>query len=63
VRLGHAVETFYKHGSRAGQVAEAGIDAAGIASTVRRLVRGGRAEQAPRERVGAGSKSTEKERA
>ncbi|RMF71223.1 MAG: 1-deoxy-D-xylulose-5-phosphate synthase [Planctomycetota bacterium] len=36
VRLGLDENTFYKHGSRAGQLAEAGIDAAGIAAAVRR---------------------------
>ena len=36
VRLGLAENAFYKHGSRAGQLAEAGIDAAGIAAAVRR---------------------------
>jgi 1-deoxy-D-xylulose-5-phosphate synthase len=39
VRLGMAENAFYKHGSRAGQLAEAGIDAAGIAAAVRRAVR------------------------
>lgn len=39
IRLGMAENCFYKHGSRAGQLAEAGIDAAGIAATVRRAVR------------------------
>jgi 1-deoxy-D-xylulose-5-phosphate synthase len=38
VRLGMAENTFYAHGSRAGQLAEAGIDAAGIAGAVRRAV-------------------------
>ncbi|QOJ14494.1 MAG: 1-deoxy-D-xylulose-5-phosphate synthase [Planctomycetia bacterium] len=37
-RLGMDENTFYKHGSRNGQLAEAGIDAAGIAQTVRALV-------------------------
>ncbi|MBK8914900.1 MAG: 1-deoxy-D-xylulose-5-phosphate synthase [Phycisphaerales bacterium] len=37
-RLGMDENTFYKHGSRNGQLAEAGIDAAGIAQTVRMLV-------------------------
>lgn len=37
VRLGMA-DKFYEHGSRAGQLAEAGLDAASIANTVRRLV-------------------------
>jgi 1-deoxy-D-xylulose-5-phosphate synthase len=39
IRLGLAPEVFYHHGSRAGQLAEAGIDATGIAATVRRAVR------------------------
>jgi 1-deoxy-D-xylulose-5-phosphate synthase len=47
LRLGMAENAFYKHGSRAGQLAEAGIDAAGIAAAVRRVVR------ARREAVGA----------
>jgi 1-deoxy-D-xylulose-5-phosphate synthase len=42
VRLGLAPEKFYAHGSRAGQLAEAGIDAAGIAAAVRRAVRAAR---------------------
>ena len=37
-RLGLPVDRFIAHGSRAGQLAEVGIDAAGIASTVLRLV-------------------------
>lgn len=53
VRLGMAENAFYKHGSRAGQLAEAGIDAAGIAAAVRRVVRARReangAPAAPRE--------------
>ncbi len=57
VRLGHAENHFYRHGSRAGQLAEAGIDAAGIAAAVRRAVRaqresaGERPAAAPRERI------------
>lgn len=39
VRLGMAENSFYGHGSRAGQLAEAGIDAAGIAAAVRRMVK------------------------
>jgi 1-deoxy-D-xylulose-5-phosphate synthase len=51
IRLGLAPEVFYRHGSRAGQLAEAGIDAAGIAATVRRAVRARRAGEAvPREK-------------
>jgi len=38
IRLGLAAERFYEHGSRAGQLAEAGLDALGIAATVRRAV-------------------------
>ena len=37
-RLGLPVDRFIAHGSRAGQLAEVGIDAAGIASTVLRLI-------------------------
>lgn len=39
IRLGLAPDVFYRHGSRAGQLAQAGIDAAGIAATVRRAFR------------------------
>ncbi len=49
VRLGHAENVFYRHGSRAGQLAEAGIDAAGIAAAVRRAVSAGRGHAAMRE--------------
>jgi 1-deoxy-D-xylulose-5-phosphate synthase len=38
VRLGIPADRFIAHGSRAGQLAECGIDATGIASTVRSLV-------------------------
>lgn len=38
VRLGLAGERFYRHGPRSAQLAEAGIDAVGIAATVRRMV-------------------------
>ncbi len=57
VRLGMAPERFYEHGARAAQLAEAGIDAPGIAATVRRVVQAARsagagvrapAERAPR---------------
>lgn len=53
IRLGLGENVFYKHGSRTGQLAEAGIDAAGIAATARRAVRArrGGAERAPREQV------------
>ncbi len=53
IRLGHAENVFYKHGSRTGQLAEAGIDAAGIAAAVRRAVRMrlGPATRVPREQV------------
>ncbi len=51
IRLGLAPDVFYRHGSRAGQLAQAGIDAAGIAATVRRAVRARRrGESVPRER-------------
>jgi 1-deoxy-D-xylulose-5-phosphate synthase len=40
IRLGLAAERFYAHGARAAQLAEAGIDAVGIAATVRRAVQG-----------------------
>lgn len=39
VTLGMAVDLFYEHGSRTGQLAKAGIDAAGIAMAVRRAVK------------------------
>lgn len=39
IRLGLGENVFYPHGSRTGQLAEAGIDAAGIAAVVRRAVR------------------------
>lgn len=42
VRLGLAPERFYEHGSRPGQLAEAGIDAAGIVAAVRRAVQAAR---------------------
>lgn len=53
LRLGLAENHFYKHGSRTGQLAEAGIDAAGIAAAVRRVVRARRKNVlvAPRERT------------
>ncbi|MBW7905022.1 MAG: 1-deoxy-D-xylulose-5-phosphate synthase [Phycisphaerae bacterium] len=47
VRLGLAVDHFYKHGSRRGQLAEAGIDAAGIAAAARRAVQQWRAATHP----------------
>jgi 1-deoxy-D-xylulose-5-phosphate synthase len=50
IRLGLAPDVFYRHGSRAGQLAQAGIDAAGIAGTVRRAVRAHRhGERVPHE--------------
>jgi 1-deoxy-D-xylulose-5-phosphate synthase len=50
IRLGLAADRFYAHGSRSGQLAAAGIDAAGITSAVRRAVRTTRGEKAvPRE--------------
>lgn len=61
IRLGLAEDRFYAHGSRTGQLAEAGLDAAGIASTVRRAVKAARRageaagqttpERAPKERA------------
>jgi 1-deoxy-D-xylulose-5-phosphate synthase len=42
IRLGLAAERFYEHGARAGQLAEAGIDAVGIAATLRRVVHAAR---------------------
>lgn len=56
IRLGLAENRFYRHGSRAGQLAEAGIDAGGIALAVRRAVKAAReavsnGEPAPRERT------------
>lgn len=42
IRLGMAPERFYEHGGRAAQLAEAGLDAAGIAATVRRAVQAAR---------------------
>ena len=42
VRLGMAAERFYEHGGRAAQLAEAGIDATGIAAAVRRAVQAAR---------------------
>ena len=51
VRLGLAADAFYRHGSRPAQLAEAGIDAAGIAAATRRTVRAHRdGEHAPQER-------------
>lgn len=46
IRLGLAADVFYAHGSRAGQLGQAGIDAAGIAATVRRAVRADRRDKA-----------------
>jgi 1-deoxy-D-xylulose-5-phosphate synthase len=42
IRLGLAENRFYRHGSRAGQLAEAGIDAGGVALAVRRAVKAAR---------------------
>jgi len=47
LRLGLAADRFYAHGSRAGQLADAGIDAAGIAAAVRRAVQGSRPGSPP----------------
>lgn len=50
IRLGMAENQFYAQGSRAGQLAEAGIDAAGIASATRKAVLAGRSHPSvPRE--------------
>jgi 1-deoxy-D-xylulose-5-phosphate synthase len=38
IRLGHAVDAFYEHGARSQQLAEAGIDVAGITEATRRAV-------------------------
>jgi 1-deoxy-D-xylulose-5-phosphate synthase len=46
-RLGLPTDRFIAHGSRAGQLAECGIDATGIAATVQRLVEEGAAEEEP----------------
>lgn len=52
IRLGMAENHFYAHGSRAGQLAEAGIDAAGIASAARKAVLAGRSRpEVPREKA------------
>lgn len=45
-RLGLAEDHFYAHGSRAGQLAEAGIDAAGVADAVRRSLQAARRDSA-----------------
>lgn len=59
--LGMDADTFYTFGSRAGQLAAAGIDAAGIAAAVRRLVRAARGgdSTAPREAAGAAGRRRE----
>jgi 1-deoxy-D-xylulose-5-phosphate synthase len=62
IRLGLAAERFYEHGPRAGQLAEAGIDAVGIVATVRRAVHAARtgaedARQRPVERPSAAPRS------
>ncbi len=44
--LGHDAETFYPQGSRIGQLAAAGLDAAGLAQAVRRAVYAGRQSSA-----------------
>ncbi|MBN2447936.1 MAG: 1-deoxy-D-xylulose-5-phosphate synthase, partial [Phycisphaerae bacterium] len=46
IRLGLDADRFYRHGSRPGQLAEAGIDAVGIAETMRRAVRAARQDVA-----------------
>ncbi len=48
IRLGMDPDRFYAHGSRAGQLAQAGIDAAGIAATVRRAVLAGKPQRVVR---------------
>jgi len=59
IRLGLAPDVFYRHDSRAGQLAQAGIDAAGIAATVRRAVRARRrGESVPRETVPRAAKQS-----
>ncbi len=50
IRLGLAPERFFEHASRAAQLAEAGIDASGIAATVRRAVLAARSEAEKGER-------------
>lgn len=44
-RLGMPADRFIAHGSRSGQLAECGIDAKGIAATVRRLVNDARTDR------------------
>lgn len=44
VRLGLEEDRFYAHGARGGQLADAGIDAVGIATRVAKLVRAARGE-------------------
>lgn len=52
IRLGLAPDVFYAHGSRGGQLAQAGIDAIGIALAVRRAVLANRRQQAiPHEKL------------
>ncbi|HUU82107.1 MAG TPA: 1-deoxy-D-xylulose-5-phosphate synthase [Phycisphaerae bacterium] len=46
-RLGIPADRFVAHGSRAGQLAEVGLDAAGIAATLQRLVSAARRGDAP----------------
>ncbi len=62
IRLGLAPERFYEHGPRPAQLAEAGIDAAGIAATVRRAVLAARcagheARRTPVERIAQAPRS------
>lgn len=52
IRLGLAEDCFYAHGSRAEQLAEAGIDAAGIAAVARRAVKAARGVVEPTRSTG-----------
>lgn len=58
IRLGMPVDRFIRHGTRAGQLAECGIDAAGIAAAVHRAIQGNRGDGAlDRGGVGVGEAS------
>ncbi|MFH1748789.1 MAG: 1-deoxy-D-xylulose-5-phosphate synthase [Planctomycetota bacterium] len=52
ILLGMAEDHFYAHGSRAAQLAEAGLDAAGIKTVVQRAVKAARAGAASRTGLG-----------
>ena len=54
-RLGLPADRFIAHGSRSGQLAEVGLDAAGIAEAVQRLLQVGRGEASRSDRQGAES--------